>query len=347
MKPNDGPYDFCNADINILSAEKWGEIKDQYGTQDPLFPGIGFRNKVGNLAFPAFKCILERSENSAAPSQAHCSGEHLVCQDQVFQTNDSWKKPVDIKSWIRWQDCAWPGPDYRVGIIDSGCGDKNISSVSFNQEIQVDAWKDDIEGGHGTHVAHIIKTIAPTAIILSAKSSTDEKLSNFSKILCALIWLANEGARIVNISIAILELPRNAQIVYQELLRALFFERQVLVFCAIGLDSIDQPNGKPFSYLALPNFVVKVGAINSSGRSCYRPDITRNLVSCAGPYYVQCTIPFWGYSAACPVAAATYYLYLKKHGGNLWEALKEFYYRCDTPSMDVGFGKVKAPECVK
>jgi subtilisin family serine protease len=152
--------------------------------------------------------------------------------------------------------------DYTNGLIDN-CVSYTDASYS-GKPVHADLGKYD-PNGHGTHVAGIIssngigiKSVAPQSMIMPVRVLSDKGTGDMSDVACGVIYAANNGAHVINMSLGSDEdsPALRAAVAYA-------ITKDVVVVAASGNDGT---TGVPLYPAALPD-VIAVGAIsNNSGQ---------------------------------------------------------------------------------
>jgi subtilisin family serine protease len=152
--------------------------------------------------------------------------------------------------------------DYTNGLIDN-CVSYTDASYS-GKPVHADFGKYD-PNGHGTHVAGIIssngigiKSVAPQSMIMPVRVLSDKGTGDMSDVACGVIYAANNGAHVINMSLGSDEdsPALRAAVAYA-------ITKDVVVVAASGNDGT---TGVPLYPAALPD-VIAVGAIsNNSGQ---------------------------------------------------------------------------------
>ena len=101
----------------------------------------------------------------------------------------------------------------RVGVVDSGPGRGEIARVADSAAFMLDgagiriAPANEDVLGHGARVAEIILHCAPTAELLVAQVFQERLATTAVQVAAAIDWLAENGARVINLSLGLRE-PR-------------------------------------------------------------------------------------------------------------------------------------------
>jgi subtilisin family serine protease len=114
----------------------------------------------------------------------------------------------------------------------------------------------DEQYGHGTFVASLVLAVAPDALILPVRALDDEGFGTSSTVAAGIIWAADAGARVINVSA---DLPDDPEIVREAIRYAR--DRDAVVVAAAGNGGL-MDVGFPASF----NEVVGVTAIDGAGR---------------------------------------------------------------------------------
>lgn len=116
--------------------------------------------------------------------------------------------PVGIPTWL--QRLHVPalhllgidGSGVKFGIVDTGCDASHPylapAVVGGRSFVSGDSWGDVI--GHGTHVAGIIRQVAPGAQLVIAKGLSDQGSGEDAGLASAIRWLKEQGVDIINAS---------------------------------------------------------------------------------------------------------------------------------------------------
>lgn len=117
--------------------------------------------------------------------------------------------PAGVANWVRkihapsWWRLGRTGEGLRVAIIDTGIdlthpylADAVEASASF---IPGETAQDG--HGHGTHVAGIIRQVAPGARLLVAKCLSNEGEGSDESLTAAIRWAVAQGAKVINASL--------------------------------------------------------------------------------------------------------------------------------------------------
>lgn len=150
---------------------------------------------------------------------------------------------------------AWrsaKGAGVRVAVVDSGVGPHpDLSVVGGHDFTGGDGQWTDL-AGHGTHVAGICcargdngiggSGIAPQADVLSARVLGSNGMGTIDGIAAGIIWSADQGARVINLSVGG---PTGSRALQEALAYAA--GRGALPVCAAGNDSSTRP-GYPAAY---------------------------------------------------------------------------------------------------
>lgn len=133
-----------------------------------------------------------------------------IYEDAVVKLDFSMNEKVTEDKWFLNRIFKPNRPEYKsqhnidVFILDSGIDPSSIITPlnSYAKSFVSDNWVDD--NGHGTHVAGIIKYVAPNANLHSVKVITSKGSGSYSKIVAAInyvVGLKTGTKKIVNLSL--------------------------------------------------------------------------------------------------------------------------------------------------
>lgn len=105
--------------------------------------------------------------------------------------------------------------------------------------------------GHGTHVAGIVKTIAPDAPIMPIRVADSDGQADLANIISGIEWAINHGAKVINMSMSISE---PSQLLMDAINRARL--AGIVVITSAGNDNSDQ-----LQYPATETEVVSVASV--------------------------------------------------------------------------------------
>ena len=159
------------------------------------------------------------------------------------------------------------GVDYRDGFSYLDSNDLVSNCVSYTDAIyfgkpdHADFGKYD-PNGHGTHVAGIIssngigvKSVAPEALIMPVRVLSDRGAGDVSDVACGVIYAANNGAHVINLSLGS---PEDSAALRAAVAYAI--SKDVVVVAASGNDGT---SGVSLYPAALPD-VIGVGAVSNN-----------------------------------------------------------------------------------
>jgi len=154
--------------------------------------------------------------------------------------------------------------------------------------------------GHGTHIAGILKTVAPNVSILPVRVADSDGVSDLFNIIQGLEYAKNHGARVINLSMSIYESSPALVEMLNEVKAA-----GILVVTSAGNN-----NSSQLAYPAQESEVLTVASVDSNGyKSPYSNYATQVDVSAPGDGIISCLpggggVSRSGTSMATPVVAA-------------------------------------------
>ncbi len=250
----------------------------------------------------------------------------LVLDDgRLNSTVDSAASAVLRQEWLSQIHApeAWnvaTGAGVKVAILDTGIDmthpflENNISVLGYDfvsgdsypreERLGLDSNENgelDEGWGHGTHVAGIVRLVAPGAEILPIRVIDSDGVGNLFNILEGLEYALDSGADVINLSLSI---PEPSPLLQEWILKAK--RHNVLVVTSAGNNNSDT-----LDFPANEMTVISVASVDSenvkSSFSNYAPNVDvaapgEHILSChpGGNFYIERT----GTSMAAPIVAA-------------------------------------------
>lgn len=228
-------------------------LADMDGVRVLSTPGSDELAKVG--------AFVVRVEDGATIDAILAAGAEYVEPNATLTSQDFGPTAADPLIGEQWYHAvvgsaaAWrvaKGAGVRVAVVDSGVGPHpDLSVVGGHDFTGGDGQWTDV-AGHGTHVAGICcargdngiggSGIAPRADVLSARVLGADGMGTIDGIAAGIIWSADQGARVINLSVGG---PTGSRALQEALAYAA--GRGALPVCAAGNDSSTRP-GYPASY---------------------------------------------------------------------------------------------------
>jgi subtilisin family serine protease len=148
-----------------------------------------------------------------------------------------------------------------VAVIDSGIDETHVklkkNIVDYANFASDSKTKEDLVG-HGTHIAGVILSEAPSATIIPIKF-TDGRLGKLSDLLRALDYAIAKDADIINLSLGIAE---NSRFLEEKINKAL--KNNIVIVAAAGNQNSDQK-----FYPAAQQDVISVAGLNKKGEKMF------------------------------------------------------------------------------
>jgi major intracellular serine protease len=166
-------------------------------------------------------------------------------------------------------DEAEGGKGIVIAILDTGISKNHPFLKDSILDGKDFTGKGDYEDGegHGSHVAGIIKQVAPNVDLLIGKVLDDEGGASYQSVIDGINWATNyvgangERTRIINMSLGGSE---NSVKLEQAILNAV--SKGILVVVASGNEGNHSDNEYEFGFPALYNECITVGAIDEKGK---------------------------------------------------------------------------------
>ncbi|MEG2786803.1 MAG: S8 family peptidase [Romboutsia sp.] len=176
------------------------------------------------------------------------------------------------------------GKDVTVAIIDTGC-DVNHSALKDNIFHTRNFTKDNNSNkdlvndyvGHGTHVAGIVLSVAPSCNLMILKALDRNGEGEYKWIINALNYAINQNVDIVSMSLGGYLDDEN---LHKSIRKAV--NNNILVVCAAGNDGDNSGLTNEFSYPASYSEVISVGAVDDKAKPAYFSN-SNNLVDVMAP----------------------------------------------------------------
>lgn len=176
------------------------------------------------------------------------------------------------------------GKDVTVAIIDTGC-DVNHSALKDNIFHTRNFTKDNNSNkdlvndyvGHGTHVAGIVLSVAPSCNLMILKALDRNGEGEYKWIINALNYAINQNVDIVSMSLGGYLDDEN---LHKSIRKAV--NNNILVVCAAGNDGDNSGSTNEFSYPASYSEVISVGAVDDKAKPAYFSN-SNNLVDVMAP----------------------------------------------------------------
>ncbi|MGL5756296.1 MAG: S8 family peptidase [Paraclostridium sp.] len=185
-------------------------------------------------------------------------------------------------------DKLWPkssgGKGVTVAIIDTGC-DVNHSALKDNIFHTRNFTKDNNSNkdlvndyvGHGTHVAGIVLSVAPSCNLMILKALDRNGEGEYKWIINALNYAINQKVDVVSMSLGGYLDDEN---LHKSIRKAV--NNNILVVCAAGNDGDNSGSTNEFSYPASYSEVISVGAVDDKAKPAYFSN-SNNLVDVMAP----------------------------------------------------------------
>lgn len=193
-----------------------------------------------------------------------------ILDDESTMNIESVDVPVGVK--MLEADKVWEesegGKGIVIAVLDTGIS-KNHPFLKDNILDGKDfTGKGDYEDGegHGSHVAGIIKQVAPNADLLIGKILDDNGNASYQSVIAGINWATNyvgkngERTRIINMSLGGSEDSKQLE---RAILNAV--SKGILVVVASGNEGNHEDNLFELAYPALYNECITVGAIDENG----------------------------------------------------------------------------------
>ncbi|MEG0180897.1 MAG: S8 family peptidase [Peptostreptococcaceae bacterium] len=176
------------------------------------------------------------------------------------------------------------GKDVTVAIIDTGC-DVNHSALKDNIFHTRNFTKDNNSNkdlvndyvGHGTHVAGIVLSVAPSCNLMILKALDRNGEGEYKWIINALNYAINQKVDVVSMSLGGYLDDEN---LHKSIRKAV--NNNILVVCAAGNDGDNSGLTNEFSYPASYSEVISVGAVDDKAKPAYFSN-SNNLVDVMAP----------------------------------------------------------------
>ncbi|WP_051386363.1 S8 family serine peptidase [Actinokineospora inagensis] len=282
-------------DIDTLLADKYD---DAHTRTLPLIvtyqPGLAPAHLAGvastmNLASINASAVAANRDGSAWAA-VNTPGVRKIWLDGT-RTPLLDKSALQIGAPTAWQ-AGYTGKGVTVAVLDSG-----VDTTHPDLTTQVAAEKnftDSPDGldwiGHGTHLASIIagtgakyKGIANGATLLDGKIFDDDGMSRDSWIIAGMQWAADQGAKIVNLSLGMNDLPDTDPL--EDAVNTISAQKGTLFVVAAGNDGLN--GGGTVGSPASADAALAVGAVDRAdkvtiwssrgpriGDGAVKPDIT-------------------------------------------------------------------------
>ncbi|MEW6143373.1 MAG: S8 family serine peptidase [Chloroflexota bacterium] len=193
---------------------------------------------------------------------------------------------------------AAPAAAVKVAVLDTGIDATHTAlngRVTASINLTDSRTETDVQG-HGTHIAGIIASNAGNVEILNIKVAGDNGITSPETIAKGIIWAVENGARIINISLAVKETSEDL-----EKAVALAIEKRIVVVAAAGNSGAAAP-----AYPAAYPGVVSVGAVNSQGKITAWSNGGTAVSTTAPGVNILSTLPGgeWGVKSGTSQAAA-------------------------------------------
>lgn len=172
---------------------------------------------------------------------------------QIVKPFDLWNKNIK-------------GQGIKIAVIDTGCDVKNplikeniIGGKNFTED---DNSREDVYNdynGHGTHVAGIIKSVAPEAELLILKVLDRNGNGDYNTITAAINYAVSCGVDIISMSLGG---GSDNRPLYNSVINAI--NNNILVVCAAGNNGDGNGDTEEYSYPGAYHEVIQVGAIDEN-----------------------------------------------------------------------------------
>lgn len=185
-------------------------------------------------------------------------------------------------------DKLWPksdgGKGVTVAIIDTGC-DVNHSVLKENIFHTRNFTKDNNSSkdlvndyvGHGTHVAGIVLSVAPSCNLMILKALNRNGEGEYKWIINALNYAISQKVDVVSMSLGGYLDDEN---LHKAIKKAV--NNNILVVCAAGNDGDNSSLTNEYSYPASYSEVISVGAVDDKAKPAYFSN-SNNLVDVMAP----------------------------------------------------------------